>query len=181
MPSLSTPPLLVRETLLRVLRVARFDGLSVLLVAGLFALLAAGAGDVQGALIGVTVALAGAIELHGVSLLQHGDARGLDWLVGSQVFLLVVLLGYCGWRLTHVELEPLRAAFHSSLRMPLMQQMWAANRELGLTEETFLQQIHTMTYASLAIATLIYQGGMTLYYQRRREPVTRALEAEDLP
>lgn len=163
------------------LRVARFDGLSVLLVAGGCALVSAGAGNVQGALIGVTVALAGALELHGVSLLQHGDARGIDWLVGSQIFLLVTLLGYCGWQLTHVELEPLRVAFHSSLRMPLMQQLWAANQELGMTEDTFLRQMNTMTYACLAVATLIYQTGMAVYYLRRREPVTRALGANDLP
>ena len=178
MSSTPTPPLLVHDTLLRVLRVARFDGLSVLMVAGLFALLAAGAGDVRGALIGITVALAGALELHGTAMLQHGDARGISWLVGSQTFLLLTLLSYCAWQLTHLELEPLRLAFQSSLRIPLMKQLWAANQELGVTEETFLRQIHTTTYVCLAMATLIYQGGMTVYYLRRREAVMRALADE---
>jgi hypothetical protein len=173
-----TPPLLAHETFVRVLRIARMDGLSVLGVAGFFSLLAAGAGETRSAIVGVVVALAGAIELHGASLLQHGDVRGMNWLVRSQIFLLMVLLAYCGWRLTWVDLEPLRTAFHTTLRMPLMQQMWATNQEMGITEDQFLVQSYTLVYLSLAIATLVYQGGMTLYYLRRRDPVTRALAGD---
>jgi hypothetical protein len=169
------PPLLPGEILARVMRTARLDGISVLAVAGVAALLAASAKDVQGAAIGVTVALAGALELHGVAMLQHRDARGVAWLVRSQLFLLTVLMAYCAWHLTRVDLEPLRTAFHSSLRLPLMKEVWAMNQELGMTEQLFLQQANTLLYVSLAIATLIYQGGMTLYYQRRRDSVTRAL------
>ena len=54
------PPLLPAETLVRVLRLAKFDGLSVLLIAGVFALLAATAGDFSGALVGLLAAGAGA-------------------------------------------------------------------------------------------------------------------------
>jgi hypothetical protein len=169
------PPLLPGETLARVLRIARMDGLSVLGVAGLFALLAAGSKDVQGAAIGVTVALAGALELHGAAMLRHRDVRGVDWLVRSQMFLLVVLMAYCAWHLTRVDLEPLRQVFRSTLRFPLMNDMWAMNQQLGLTEDMFLQQTNTLLYVTLAIATLVYQGGMALYYIRRRDPVIRAL------
>lgn len=180
MSSTPTPPLLVHETLRRVLRVARLDGLSILLVAGLVALLAAGAGDRQGALIGVIVALAGVLELHGASLLQSGDARGMEWLIRSQIFLLGILLAYCGWQLGHVELERLRASFHTSLQMPLMQQLWAAIREQdpSMTEDRFLRQMNTTTYVALAAATLTYQTSMAVYYFRRREPVARALADE---
>lgn len=173
-----TPPLLPEETLARVLRIARLDGLSVLGVAGFFALLAASAGDLRGAILGIVIAGTGAGELHGAALLRHGEPRGVDWLVGSQLSLLGALLGYCAWRLTHVDLEPLRVAFQTMLQSPTMQEMWAANQQAGMTEEKFLRQTHTLTYASLGIATLIYQGGMSLYYQRRRAAVTQALAAE---
>ena len=173
-----TPPLLPQETYVRVLRIARLDGLSILCLAGLFALAAAGAGDVQSALLGVMIALAGALELHGVSMLRHGDARGVDWLVRSQFYLLIMMMGYCGWRLTRIDLEPLRAAFHTSLHSPLMQKAWAANQEMGMTEDQFLRQSYTLLYVLLATGTLIYQGGMALYYIRRRDPVVRALAEE---
>ena len=55
------PPLLPSETFRRVLRVARFDGLSVLGVSGAFALISAASQDVSGAMIGLLVAAAGAI------------------------------------------------------------------------------------------------------------------------
>ncbi|MEO7413553.1 MAG: hypothetical protein ABIZ81_09355 [Opitutaceae bacterium] len=174
----TTPPLLAHEIYVRVLRIARLDGMSVLGLAGFFALTAAGAGNVQGALVGVLIALAGALELHGASMLRQGDARGIDWLVRSQFYLLLMMLGYCGWRLTRIDLEPLRAAFQIALRSPMMQKSWAANQEMGMTEDQFLQQTYTLTYVLLAIATLIYQGGMALYYLRRRDPVTRALAEE---
>lgn len=173
-----TPPLLPGETFARVLRIARFDGLSVLGFAGFYALLAAAAGDIRGAIVGVVIAGGGAIELHGVALLRHGTARGVDWLVASQIFLLIALLGYCAFRLTHLEMEPLRAAFQSALQSPLMQKLWAANQEAGRTEEEFLRQVYSTTYVCLAIAAVAYQGGMTAYYLRRREPVTRALAGE---
>ena len=50
------PPLLPEETLFRVLRLARFNGLSVLGIAGFFAVISAAAQDVPGALVGVLVA-----------------------------------------------------------------------------------------------------------------------------
>jgi len=53
---MKAPPLLPEETLLRVLRVARLDGLSVLVIAGVFALISALAGDGVGAVVGLLVA-----------------------------------------------------------------------------------------------------------------------------
>src|SRR5580700_100147 len=64
------PPKLVSEILRSVLRVARFDGVSVLVLAGFFALVSAASGDVSGAAFGLLIAAAGAIELHGMGLLR---------------------------------------------------------------------------------------------------------------
>jgi hypothetical protein len=174
----NTPPLLPHETFARILRIARFDGLSVLGVAGIFALLAGAAHDYQGAFIGLAVALAGALELHGCGLLQHGYSRGMSWLIGSHLYLAVALLAYCAWRITHIDLGPLREAFHTALPPSLMQQITASNQELGLTEDQFLQRSYRLTYASLAVATLIYQGSMAVYYFRRRDAVAEALADE---
>src|SRR5271165_2118927 len=95
------PPKLVSEILRRVLRVARFDGMSVLVLAGFFALVSAASGDVSGAAFGLLIAAAGAVELHGMGLLRAADRRGMSWLVGSQLYLMSVVLGYVGYRLAN--------------------------------------------------------------------------------
>jgi hypothetical protein len=164
------PPLLPAEALRRVLRVAKLDGTSVLVIAGVFALLSALAGDFVGAVIGLLVAGAGAIELHGTTLLHHGEARGMNWLVGSQLFLLLTILGYCALRLTHPSFGPLRAAVTDDMKISL--------EAAGYTPDSFIRLVYNLTYAAVAIVTFFYQGGMAVYYHRRRGPVARALAGE---
>jgi hypothetical protein len=48
--------------------------------------------------------------------------------------------------------------------------------DTGISEEQFLRIAYSLTYAALALATLLYQGGMTIYYARRRSAVRTALE-----
>lgn len=163
-----TPPLLPEEALARVLRLARFDGLGVLVVSGLFAVLSALVGDRTGAFIGLLIAGAGAIELHGGGLLVHGDIRGMRWLVGSQLLLMVTLLGYCAFRLYNVDLELLRSAVTDDMKKQL--------KELGWTIDDFVLLAYNLTWKCLAAVTIVYQGGMALYYLRRRGPVAKALE-----
>jgi len=109
------PPILPAETLRRVTRIARFDGLSVLIVAGGFALLSAASKDISGAVIGLLIAAAGAIELHGVALLRVGR-DGMRWLVSSQLYLMAVILAYAGFRLPTSRARPPSRSFrpHSS-------------------------------------------------------------------
>ena len=71
------PPLLPEVILMRVLRLARFDGMGALMLGGMFALVAASARDFPFAAIGLLAAGAGAIELHGAALLKEGQPRGM--------------------------------------------------------------------------------------------------------
>ena len=164
------PPLLPAETLVRVLRLAKFDGLSVLLIAGVFALLAATAGDFSGALVGLLAAGAGAVELHGVSLLGEREPRGMSWLVGSQLFLLFSILVYCAVRMAHLELPPVPDMFRGVID--------ASAQQLGMSREEYMTFVQRLGLQAVAVVSFFYQGGMAFYYHRRREPVTRAL-AED--
>jgi len=161
------PPLLPEETLARVLRMANFDGTSVLLLGGFFALLTALGGEKPFAIVGLLAAGAGALELHGVSLLRAGDRRGMTWVIASQPLLFVVILGYCGLRLTHFEVPEIPDS------MRAMTTLSAEN--LGLSVDEYFRRINQLTLAVLAVAALGYQGGMTLYFLRRRAPVERAL------
>lgn len=164
----SLPPLLPEETLARVLRIARFDGVGVLVLGGLFALMAAAARDIPFAAVGLLAAGAGAIELHGVALLREYEPRGMKWLVASQPFLLVVILSYCVLRLTYVELP----AVPENLR----EMVDTSAAQLGMTVDQYFALVNRITACVVGFVALLYQGGMTIYYLRRRKAVRRALE-----
>ena len=168
---MKSPPLLPDETLHRVLRVANFDGISVMAVAGMLALASASVRDFSGAAIGLLVAAAGAIELHGAGLLKAGERRGMNWLIASQPYLAAIILLYCAVRLANFDLSLLREAMTADLRKSL--------EETGYQEERFLRTVYMLTYGALAFGTLAYQGWMTLFYYRRREAVAAAVDPLD--
>jgi hypothetical protein len=164
------PPLLPEETLFRVLRLARFDGMGAMVLGGMFALVAASARDFPFAAIGLLASGAGAVELHGAALLRQGQTRGMSWLVASQPFLLLVILSYCALRLWFVAIPPVPEAFQAVFA--------ASARQWNLSVEDYQRALNRITACAVAIAAIGFQGGMMLYYVRRREPVYRALTAE---
>lgn len=167
---MKAPPLLPEETLQRVLRTANTDGISVMAIAGFLALLSASAGDFYGAGIGLLVAAAGAIELHGAGLLRSGDPRGVNWLVASQPYLLAVLLGYCALRLISFDPGLLRQAVTAEMRETI--------QEAGYKEDSFIRTVYYGSYALLAVGTFCFQGAMTVFYWRRREAMIAAVTGQ---
>ncbi|MFM7750642.1 MAG: hypothetical protein ACKPB0_09520 [Opitutaceae bacterium] len=161
------PPLLPEETLERVERLARFDGLSLLLLGALFAVPAAAVRDVPFAIIGLLAAGAGAIELHGLGLLREGDARGMNWLIGSQPLLLVVIWCYCVLRLLFFEPPPMPDGMADLAK--------AGAAQWGMPVEDYFRRVNQFIVGAVAVIALFYQGGMMLYYLRRREAVAAAL------
>jgi hypothetical protein len=165
------PPLLPEETLVRVLRLARFDGMGAMVLGGMFALVAAAARDFPFATIGLLASGAGAVELHGAALLRQGQWRGMRWLVASQPFLLLVILSYCALRLWLVELPPLPEAFKGVLAVSAQQ--W------NMSLEDYQHALNRITAGAVAAGSVGFQGGMALYYLRRRKAVYRALGTEE--
>ncbi|MBI5690775.1 MAG: hypothetical protein HZC55_11845 [Verrucomicrobia bacterium] len=136
----------------------------------MFAVLAASAGDVPFAVIGLLAAGAGATELHGVALLREGESRGMNWLVGSQPYLLLVIWCYCGLRILHFEVPTLPEG---------MGELAVLNaRQWNMSVEAYFRTLNAITVGVLAVVALVYQGAMTIYYWRRRDPVARALVGE---
>lgn len=168
---MSQPPLLPDEALSRVMRLARMDALSILVVASVFAIMSAAAGNRVTAGIGLLAAGAGAIEWHGVALLRQWNRRGMNWLIASQPLLLATVLGYCWYRLTHVELPPIPDSLRSTLETTASQ--------LGMTADDYLRLVHKFTYWLLAFVSIVYQGGLTIYYVRRQPSVDLALPDDD--
>lgn len=164
------PPLLPEEVLNRVTRLARFDGLSVLVLGTLFALNTALAKNVPFALIGLLATGAGAIELHGVALLREGEPRGVNWLIASQPFLFVVMVAYCVTSAHHFEMPPIPDQLRELVEFSAQQ--WK------MSVEQYFRTMNTLVATIVGFVSFFYQGGMTLYYWRRRNAVQQALMAE---
>jgi hypothetical protein len=157
----------------RTLRIARLDGMSVLGIAGLFALISAASRDIPGAVIGLLIAAAGAVELHGASLLRSLDVKGMKWLIWSQLYLLTVLLAYCAFRLVRPDI----ASWRPFVSEDLAEQI----RLSDMSVDEVILELQRIMYFAVAAATLLYQGGMTVYYLRRRAVVIAAIQVDDTP
>ena len=86
----------------------------------------------------------------------------MRWLVRAQLFLLSVILVYCASRLGSFDAE--------SAMGNLTPDMEAALTEAGLAKADILPLVQTAfvtTYALFAILTLVFQGGLILYYRSR--------------
>jgi len=165
--NMKAPPVLPEFVLIRVRRVGSIHGYSVLFVAGMFALLSAMAGDFFGAIVGLLVAGAGAIEHHGASLLGAGDSRGTVWLVSSQSVLFVTIAGYCFIRLRHVEIPAIPDEIRPMLEMNAEQ--------AGMTLSQYLSFMYQFFFRLLLGLSILYQGGLGLYYFSKRHAIRRAL------
>jgi len=165
------PPPLPAKVLARVLSVATFDGRTVLFIAGTLGLLSALGGDWYGALVGTLIAGAGAVELHGASLLRSGEARGLDWLVRSQLLLLNLILVYVAIQVVLLYRFGLNGIFS--------QEVIDALKSAGLSNDEQGRAVVKLVrggYAAVGALTLLYQGSMALYYRRQRAVIRQALE-----
>jgi len=175
------PPLLPAEVLRRVLRVSRFDGTTILVVAAAFAFGSAMLHDVHGTMVSLMVAGAGAIELHGAGILRHGEERGLRWLVSAQVYLMFVMLGYVMYSMNHVDIDAFRHLLASSaadMGMPvdqLRQQLAQSAAQSGVTMEEGLRACYQTFYLLVGLATVLCQGAMAIYYARRYPAIAEAL------
>ncbi len=178
---MSKPPPLPSEVLARVLRVSGIDGYTLVFIAGGFGLISASCGDGLGALTGGLAAGAGLLELQGRRRLRAGDSGGVSWLVRSQLMLLTVILLYIVYQLRTFDAQSLLDSLEKTLA--------TAQRSLGLeptplasTFDLTSQQLKTLTiqtvsvsYMATGVASILFQGGLALYYQRRAQVIGKAL------
>jgi hypothetical protein len=171
------------KVLRRVLGIATVEGWSVLVLGTLSALLSAVATGWFGAVVGCLVAGCGAMELHGAALLRAGRPRGVSWLVRSQLTLLTVILLYAV--ISFITLTPAQVEFIQTQMPPDDRNAMNQMRDLlGETPAAYNAQIvgfGHLVYAVVAAVTLLYQGGMALYYHRRGVVIRRAMEESDDP
>jgi hypothetical protein len=175
----STPPS-PEKTLTRVLKLARMEAWTAMAIgAGGAALFLLVFGDWFSVVVGSLIAGCAGVELRGLALLRQGEARGMRLLVRSQLLLIGTILAYAAiaWFKNSAD------SFNAQLEKgPLeLRQGFASTANLiGATPEGLVALVVKMIHLVLLIlvlATLVYQGGMALYYHRRRAIVQEALAA----
>jgi hypothetical protein len=169
------PPVLPEKALHRVLAIARGDGWSIVIVAALGSLVSLVQGGWFGALSGLLVVLCGLGELHGRRLLLRHEIRGVNWLVGAQLFLLAVIWIYAWYRWRYFDPAAIWAEMPAFVRTELDRQMLVAGLEPEFDRPPLLRMMNVLVCAILMFVTLLYQGGLALYYARQRERVRQAL------
>lgn len=169
MPRFSTPPPLPSEILTRVIRIAALDGRIVLWSSGVFALLSATGHSALGAIIGLAAAGTGAIEVHGASMLAQTDARGINWAIRAQLLLLLTILFYCGACI--VNFDPALIRDQPRFKVFLTQNGLSADQGIELMRDAWV-----IGYIIVAVVSVIYQGGLAIYYARNRRIIVQAMD-----
>jgi hypothetical protein len=175
------PPPLPAEVLARALRISGIDGFTLVFIAGGFGLVSFACSDWVGALVGGLAAGAGLVELRGRQKLRAGDVRGVNWLVRSQLVLLATILLYLAYQLHSFDPQPVLAKIEPvvvQLLRALGFEVTSLGSLYGLTETEFLAFARTATcvaYVAVGLASILCQGGLAVYYQRREQVVAKAL------
>lgn len=168
----TSEPAPAEKTVRRLIAFSRVNGWSVVIIAALGALAALALSDWSSVGVGVLLAGAGAMEVHGNRRLQCRDESGMRWLVRSQLAVLAIILVYCLARLGSFDRETATGN--------LTPDMAAVLNEAGISQQDILplvQMVFYVTYGTVAIVTVVYQGGLALYYRRRRALVAEVLAA----
>ena len=158
------------KTLKWVLLISLIDGWSIIAFAAIGTLITLIFGDYSGVAVGGLIAIAGVMEIRGRNQLKRRNPDGMKRLVRAQLLLLAVILVYCVSRLGSFDGE---AAMGN-----LTPDMEEALKENGMARADILPLVRTVffvLYGGVAIGTVIFQGGLTLYYRSKTAHVTTAL------
>jgi hypothetical protein len=164
------PPPLPIEVFERVLRVGRFDGKTLVILATTFAALAALNHHGPPAIAGVIAVGWGLLELHGSERLQNGDPQGLDNMILAQAGIMLTVVAYAAWMFFYFDVE----AFMAEMPPALLEQQRQQLVQSGFSSEdmpALYQVMVNVVYALVAMLTLVFQGLMIRYYQKARPAV----------
>lgn len=150
----------------RLLKIARVDGISLLALAGAAAVGAAIGGEWSTAGIGLGVVACGWLELHGRRLAQRGANGSVAALCSAQLLCLVLILLYACLLTSRADADHILQLLPAFTRAQLAELF----PDPGEVEQLLLG-LQRLVAAAIAIAALLYQGGMAFYYLRARSVI----------
>jgi len=145
----------------RVLFVSAMNGWSIFLTGILGLVAAILSKSFSGILVTIGVTASGWMEVTGRAKLKAENSDAGAWLTWSQLVLMSVILAYAGYQLQVFNPEAVM-----SYLSPEMQHMLQDLTGLHASELQFVvKDAFYALYRGLIIGTLLYQGGMWLYYR----------------
>ena len=164
------------QSLRRVLLISAIDGWCIALFAGFCTVISLLFGEWIGAAVGAAITLSGIIELRGRTRLGRGEMSGLDWLIRAQVLILATVGLYALSNLLTFNKEALLAQIMPELRNAITQ--------LGLSMsdlELMLKPLYFSLYLTVIAVTVLFQGGLALFYVSQRTKISQALTQRPPP
>jgi hypothetical protein len=155
----------------RLLAIARFDAISLIVVAGPAALVALVLREWPSAAVGVAVALCGWLEWLGQRQLSRSHRHGLGWMCTAQLVCLLAILLYARHLAGQARADHILQLLPSFTR----EQLFEVFPDSESAEE-FLLFVQRLMVAAIALVAIVYQGAMALYYLRARALVRTVFE-----
>jgi hypothetical protein len=154
----------------RLLSLARFDAISLIVVAGPAALWALATREWFTAACGLAVTLCGVLEWREQRRLARGCTAALGWMCVAQLVCLAAILLYAHQLAGLARADRILALLPDFTREQLFE-VFDDNE----SAEAFLLSVQHLMVAAIAIVAILYQGGMAFFYLRSRALVQRVL------
>lgn len=140
------------------------------MIAGACTVISLLVGSWIGVTVGVLVTSAGVIELRGRRRLMGRDVRGVGFLVAAQVIILATIVVYAAANLLRYDEAALIAQLtprHHDL---------LARAGLSVADlRPMLKPFHLALYSTVIGVTVLFQGGLALFYHSRKPQLVQAL------
>ena len=131
-------------------------------------------GEWSGAAVGAIVMSCGITTLRNRKRLSRGDAGGMIWLLRAQLTVLLVVFLLVTKNLLAFDAPALMGNVTPEMRS-LLDQAGVSLADL----EPLLKPVYFGFYLLVMSGTLLFQGGLALFYKTRRARVTAELAARD--
>lgn len=157
------------DLLQRTRRTAAINGGSIVVVAGLSALISLFMGSGVGCIVGLAFAASGALELRGRYLLPGAARQAGHWLLAAQVVFFVLIVAYAGYQLATLTGAAILQALSPEM-LTLLKQRLELQTGLQLPDAVIgdvLLRAMRLVYWVLIVVSFFYQGAMAWYYLRR--------------
>jgi len=152
----------------RIARIAAVNGWSVAVLGALCLLCSLLWFNAAGILIGLAAMASGCMELSGRRRLKQNRQEARRRLAGSQLLLLAAVVLYSAYHLLLVQPKEILMDFPPDVRMQLSQVMDPKDLQ------ALIAKAIRILYLSLIAATVLYQGGLCLYYTLATRKLDRA-------
>ena len=147
--------------------VANFSGITTLIIALGSASFTAFDPGIAGVLATVILAAVGTVELVGRKKLLRGDASATRILAFNQLAFLAAIIIYCCMQMAMFSLSSLTKEIPPELG------------PIDPSTQQLIRQLWNGFYILLIFLSLVFQGGLALYYHRKAKHVDRFRSAQD--